>query len=666
MRWTKGKMEPGLDGYNICELDAAHAAQVGDVLVPAFVELLPAKDGKIVDAIAKILALAASDSTDFLLHDHEIDHLVTILEGSHSADHCTRMTVYCHPDHVTAPDLWRVLSVGPPIARPQKTATSYQGKPVQPPPNRISADPIVAVIDDGIGFLNARFRKTKGKTRIEAMWIMGPDQGVGLANPVGGNGVISGRVLTADDIDAMLATGTDEDDLYRDLNDALFPIGMHRATNRAFGHGTHVLDLAAGQDIAAGPAKGRILAVQLPPEAIAATSGRRLEHCILQALRWILHRVTILNQSGQAAAPVIVNLSLGALAGPKDGTGFFESWLRHEITTFQTQARSAGIPLRIVAAYGNGRRDRLVGQRNLDAGGTVNAVWNVLPDDHTASYLELRAPVGTGRKLAVTLTPPGHVPRLTLPTFLTGAQMVTCRKGGTMAAGVFAMPEADHDTLLFALAPTVADLGRAVSEPGPWRISITNKGQQTCHLSVRIRRDDTPAGFRLSGRQSWLDDADGWSWDGETQDWSSPNLASAVTRQGSEVNFSSVANPCVYFVAAGEPDPGVSGGLRPSRYSAEGVPGQSTSPTLLAGGDDGRMLAGRLASGIVTGSHARMAGTSAAAPATVAALAAAVRAGLVLNPAPGGTEPPDSELQSILHDPPAAIRDPRRGAGQVP
>lgn len=61
------------------------------------------------------------------------------------------------------------------------------------------------------------------------------------------------------------------------------------------------------------------------------------------------------------------------------------------------------------------------------------------------------------------------------------------------------------------------------------------------------------------------------------------------------------------------------GAARPTAYSSEGVrhlarPGKSLGPTLVAHGDDGVMLAGRRAAGVLSGSVARMSGTSMAAP----------------------------------------------------
>lgn len=664
MQWSTGEIGPDLDGYNMWEMDTAQALWPGDVFMPVFVELAPDKTATTADAIDGLLALNAAETGDCLLPDHEVDHLVHARSDESGAEQVVRTVLFCRPDKLANPPLWRILSVGSPVARPARGKGAVD-VPDRAPEAQAGQGPIIAIIDDGIGFLNARFRKAPTKTRVEAIWIMASDQTAGQTTPAPGGGALSGLVLTASAIDGLLASGRDEEEIYRDLNDKLFPPGTHRSTDRAFGHGTHALDIAAGSDFSDERSQDRILAVQLPPEAIAATSGRRLEYYILQGLRWCLDQAVRLNQGAAQPAPVLINLSLGALAGPKDGTGFFESWLRRDIAAFQSDPRSAAIPLRIVAAYGNARRSRLVADRTVEPGRAATVHWNILPDDRTASYLELRVTKGAGAQMAVDFRPPGALPNLHLPAFLSGRQMRTLSPQRTFAAGVFAMTESGYDTMLFALAPTAAEPGQSVSEPGPWKLTLTNHGDQPCQASLRIRRDDTPSGFRAAGRQSWLDDADGWSWDSETMDWSAPNLASAITRQGTEVNFSSVASAAVYFVAAGEPDTAAPDSLRPSPYSAEGLSGSGTTPTLLARGDDGRLLSGRRAAGILSGSSARMAGTSIAAPDAVAHLAAAVRNGLMLDPAPSGSQPDDGEIASLLGQRARAIRDPRRGAGQL-
>jgi hypothetical protein len=167
-------------------------------------------------------------------------------------------------------------------------------------------------------------------------------------------------------------------------------------------------------------------------------------------------------------------------------------------------------------------------------------------------------------------------------------------------------------------------------------------------VSLRVRRDDTPAGFRLRGRQSYLDESDGWIWDDETKDWSAPSSGSVVTRQGTETSFASSGSPDVYIVAAGETAPFAAGALRPAPYSGQDDPGGNSPPTMVARAEDGRMTAGRLAAGVLSGGVARVSGTSVAAPLVAAGLIRLAQGRPGLASAPQGSAPDPAEVARLL------------------
>jgi hypothetical protein len=96
----------------------------------------------------------------------------------------------------------------------------------------------MGVIDDGIAFLHERFQKSGRKTRIECCWLQDP-----------------GIFLGKGGIDALLASGTDEDQLYRVSGAVDFVTAGHKSITWRMAHGTHVIDLACGYD----PAKTRIV-----------------------------------------------------------------------------------------------------------------------------------------------------------------------------------------------------------------------------------------------------------------------------------------------------------------------------------------------------------------------------------------------------------------------
>ncbi|BBU58596.1 hypothetical protein KU6B_48610 [Mameliella alba] len=70
-------------------------------------------------------------------------------------------------------------------------------------------------------------------------------------------------------------------------------------------------------------------------------------------LRWILRQAARVD----ATAPVIVNVSLGVLAGPKDGTHFVEHQMAREAQTWE---EVTGQPVRLVWAFGNSYRSSQV------------------------------------------------------------------------------------------------------------------------------------------------------------------------------------------------------------------------------------------------------------------------------------------------------------------
>ena len=149
-------------------------------------------------------------------------------------------------------------------------------------------------------------------------------------------------------------------------------------------------------------------------------------------------------------------------------------------------------------------------------------------------------------------------------------------------------------------------------------------------VTARVQRDDTPAGYRTLGRQSWLDHPLGWDWDAEARGYLAPRGATdapgcPVTREGTGVAYAGTDDPAILFVGAARPVIGQPGAARPAAYSSEGVghlarPGESLGPTLVALGDDGAALPGRRAAGVVSGSVTRMSGTSMAAPQVARAL----------------------------------------------
>jgi hypothetical protein len=146
--------------------------------------------------------------------------------------------------------------------------------------------------------------------------------------------------------------------------------------------------------------------------------------------------------------------------------------------------------------------------------------WRVLPDDRTDSWLALRVPPGAGGSVAMRLLPPGGAAPLDLPTFVAPAEAWWLQTaGGTPIAAAFGHGEAGHDVVRLVVGATAREDGKPAAPSGAWRVVVTNHGEVEVTVTMQVERDDTPEGYRLRGRQSWLDHPEGWSWEAETAGW---------------------------------------------------------------------------------------------------------------------------------------------------
>ncbi|PYF06766.1 hypothetical protein C8J30_12321 [Rhodobacter viridis] len=512
----------------------------------------------------------------------------------------------------------KLLSIGAPFAAP----AGFDTPPALAEPDRViddkqGAGPLVGIIDDGIAWANRRFCRLDGgvtKTRFTAVWL----QSEAVLSKTAAAGL--GHVLTAGAIDAHLDSGRAEADLYRDLNRVLYPPPAQAATNTAVAHGTHVLDLAAGEDPATGG--GPLIAVQLPATMMADTSGRKMELFLVLGLRWIVTQAVGLGRD------LVVNLSLGSLAGPGDETHVIAHAIKHEIGRFTALT---GKRMRVVVAYGNSWRDNLVGEMALDDGWptTRSVDWRILPDDYSSSFLELRIPKKRSGDLTLTLSAPGGAAQtLTWPN---GPQPGAPLWLGTQTAAILPLPdEEDCHALLLAVAPTAGE--GALAPAGAWRLTVAlREGAAPCTVTLRVQRTDTPAGYRVFGRQSYLADAKTGDWDADTRDYTCPSGDSVIRRAGTANAYAGAADirelggaSGVHYVAALRPDPLQKDGVRPSRYSSEGWTSlgnqpsnlhiHSVGPTCAIQADDSMFLQGLRGTGVLSGARTlRLSGTSVAA-----------------------------------------------------
>ena len=283
---------------------------------------------------------------------------------------------------------------------------------------------LAATIDDGIGFLNERFRKEPDKTRFIEVWAQSrvkpnndlPRVMIGKDIP---RGAINGH------LDQIENGETTEQSVYRDLNRELHLNTDTTSLDHSYSHGTHVLDVFAGADPIT-KSDINLACVQLPPHAVRDTAGKRYEVFALLGVRWIVQKALDLafdigNGADMKFVPLVINVSFGTLAGPKDGTGFFEFHLAYEIERYRIitkwlsgskQELNDGhpYPIRFTLPYGNDYRSRQVYCQQLDLEKSDTLDWRIMPDNFGNSFLELRFERTDGK----VFSPPNRILKLEL------------------------------------------------------------------------------------------------------------------------------------------------------------------------------------------------------------------------------------------------------------
>jgi hypothetical protein len=564
---------------------------------------------------------------------------------------------------------WRVIRVGPltPLAKvvqfnPERGAPTARE-------SRDLAIVLTGILDDGIGVMHERLRDGSGTgTRVVALWrqamaAMAPDGSVAV-----------GAVYDKARLEHWYRDeGGDEAALYRRIETDAVKTGdpatlvipdqrltmTHRAT-----HGTFVADLAAGYDPGTAPDTRPIAAVELPPLAVAETWGARLEFFLLQGLMWLIDQAdTFVVDGNKTRVPLVVTLSYGASAGRKDGTGFLESAVRRQV-----EGRNAGgVPTAVVIAAGNEYRTQRRAVLTVERGVTRGVDWRVQPADRTPGFVEIRVP--EDRKLTVTVTDPlGRDVVLTLPKGSSG--MVDLDAGSGPIARLYVGKEFDvqgdatGDVLVtLAIRPTQADApGEVVAPAGAWRVTIGNPETEPLRVTVEVQRDDSPQGYPLRARPSYLDDpATDFVPDAESRDYIQPAPGSAITREGTlspygTVEFAVNGAPGILVVgAAMGGEDAMTGGARAAPYTGAGpTPGRG-APDLAAVAEDGFVTRGILGAGTFSGSVVAWGGTSAAVPVVARAVAEHIAENSKLPSVP-----------DLLGNTGPVQRDPRLGEGVMP
>jgi hypothetical protein len=526
---------------------------------------------------------------------------------------------------------------------------------------------VIGVVDDGIGFAHARFRRMAA-TRVEFWWLQ---DGAYLPGPTN---LPYGRELAKADIDDLLQQCTrsgvvHEDELYQraGLND--FRTDSHKSAAWCVSHGTHVMDLACGFDPRDGRDDRPIVCVQLPARVTADTSGANLCAYATAAIDYILNCADrIAKARGVRILPVVINLSYGTIGGPHDGTSRFERFVDRRIA----QRKARGSTLDVVLPAGNGYLSRCHAQIDFPTWSSVVALpWRILPDDQTPSYLDVWLPPKSDvrSRMKLTITPPAGIESPPIQEGATGLLRWTDASNRVIAEVQYHFfgPPIARGRIRISIQPTCSpDPQVPVAPAGLWTIRLKNERLTPAErVHVWIQRDESLYGHPMRGRQSYFDRPDYVRYGNAGRDVEIDNPASPVHR-------ASLLNA----LATGHESVVIGGYVRSTRktakYSASGPTTKSLStskaprpgPDALAPSDDSPAHEGVLAAGARSGSTVAMNGTSVAAPLVARWLADQRAAGITTRARDLVAARANADEQTLA-DPQHRPTPERGGAGRV-
>jgi hypothetical protein len=472
---------------------------------------------------------------------------------------------------------------------------------------------VVAVIDQGIAFVNSRFFSA-GQSRIEYLWqqnMLGTTVPAPSLTMSFTPGFELNRVAIQNSLAAAKLAGGDEDWIYRNFGGLNHAVDGYKPLARRRTHGTHVLDLAAGNlSAAAHP----IIAIDLPEDAVGDPAGSTLAVQAAWGLIYALDRAASLCLQNETL-PVVANISYGPHEGPHDGSALFETFMDQ----LWQLANGSSTPLEIVLAAGNFKQTRTHAEFALAGPARSSTLqWRLQPGSLSPSLMEIWLPQGANQQITVTLTPPVGNPTLP-PISVSPAQPSNAipAGGGVLywAQYVAATVLNGADSIVLGIARTAPDpaggWGSAVAPSGVWGVTLSSSAAMQ-GIKAWIKRSDTLSGRRAKGRQSYFDDP-GYPrfWpNGRPYDFDPPTSTSYVRRIQT---LSGIATGDKTRVIGGYRD----SDFYPARYSSNGtrsVGGVPTGPDWLECSDESDVLHGVLAAATRSGSVVAMNGTSVAAP----------------------------------------------------
>ncbi|MEM7541750.1 MAG: S8 family peptidase [Pseudomonadota bacterium] len=346
--------------------------------------------------------------------------------------------------------------------------TETQAAPTQLPAGTLAAGGegvVLGIIDYGCDYAHRNFRDGSGKTRLKAIWHQR-----GSLDPLGH--MAYGREYTPAEINAALAQADPYSALgYAPPPDTMFSVGTH---------GTHVMDIAAGNGNGSGIAgfapNAELIFVDVAHSDIAF-SGRDVVDSSFGDSVMLLEAVQyIFDKAGEQ--PCVINISLGTNGGPHDGSTLVEQGIDRLVMNRPNRA--------VVVSASNSHEDGIHASGTLTQNGNLDLVWNVPTNDFSHNEMEIWYPAGD--IFDVEMISPGGDSIGIVPAGSSGESLDASGAVQIFAANRISDPNNGDNMIGIFLEDTVA--------PGDWTIRLHGRTVNDGSFHAWIERDNQqPSSF---------------------------------------------------------------------------------------------------------------------------------------------------------------------------
>jgi hypothetical protein len=470
-----------------------------------------------------------------------------------------------------------------------------RGDPVAPSPPSFEVagfkgQTIFGVIDDGCCIANPlHWQRLKAGVESRIFWVWDQDPMANLAEPwrrridrapdSPGYGLQTDLQRIGESLGTVASGAVSERDYYGET------LGRPRWGRAGRTHGGTVLNR-----LLQGDADTRVIFVSLPEVTVGDSSGGSLGFYVLDGVRYIVERA-----SGDPGMPwhAIVNISVGSVGGPHDGTTMTEEALEELVGDNPGHVQ-------LVMAAGNTSGLGLHARHTIQLAQSGDFHWLLRPGNVDEAFLEVWLPANAddGSDMAPEafsleiLVPGATVPQ----TVTTASACVLPDDQGRVIAGVIfakSVSQGRRGTMvLIAVRPTERRIGStaSIAPAGVWRVTVKSSAAKSATVRAWVERNETIIGRRTGQRT---------------------RLVGAGLSD--EHTLSSMAHgPQTMTVGAYTIRP-----LKESAYSALGpvLGAPATSkPQAFGPSDESPWMPGVAVPGFFSATAARLSGTSAAAP----------------------------------------------------